>query len=139
MKKTPHLCLFIIIVTAMANLPQSAHGEAVYIIPPITSESGNILKYQTVAFHGQTYSKPTCPASSPKAHIYVFPVHMLGYGNGGYIYGIAGVSTYALDYGSYWQIGAEMRTLDGGFYADGYRVRVFAQIWCCKNMDCYDY
>lgn len=141
MKRAPHLCLvFIFAVMATANLTQSARGESVYIIPPVTSsQSGNILKYQSVAFHGQNYSKPACPASSPKAHIYVFPVHMLGYGNGGYIYGIAGVSTYALDYGSYWQIGAEIKTLDGGFYADSHRVRVFAQIWCCKNTDCYDY
>lgn len=120
--------------------PQLIWAEAIYIIPSTSSSpSNNHMKHQFITWHGAVYSKPTCPAEASHPQIYVYPVHMLGYGLNGYLYGIAGINAYATDNGSSWEIKAEMRTLDGGYYADSTRVRVLAQIWCCKNLDCYDY
>ncbi len=140
MKEKMPCMLFGLIMMALVfpALTSTIRAETVYVVPPASS-SANQMKLNTVSWHGATISKPSCPATSPYPQIYVYPVHMLGYGTGGYLYGIAGVNAYAADYGTYWQVLAEMKTLDTNYYADDTHIRVLVQVWCCKNTDCNDY
>lgn len=134
------LCGLTILAFLLAPLSRTVNAEAVYIIPTASgSTPANVLKHSKVTWHGDNISKPVCPASSPLPQIFVYPVHMLGQGASGHLYGITAVNAYAADHDTYWQVLAEIRIENGAYYADNSHVRVIAQVWCCKNADCYDY
>lgn len=129
---------FIVIITFMTVVPgpdqaNQANGEAVYIVPSAGSSSGNVLKYQSVVNSTNTVNKPTCSSGSP--YIFVFPVYAIGSDTTN-IYAITGISTYAVDNGSYWTVRAQVKDVRNQLYEGAASIKAIVQVWCCSNATC---